>query len=155
VLKRVFLVALAGVFAVSAQAADAARSYVNAPGYDARTAPPFSSGVMAGGVFYISGHLGVDPATGKIAVEAESEAKWVMEAVKQTLERAGLTPDDLVSVTIYCTDLDLYDTFNGVYRAYFHDHYPSRAFIGAAKLVRGARFEVAGIAVKSNSPRKP
>jgi 2-iminobutanoate/2-iminopropanoate deaminase len=155
VLKRILAVSLIGVFAASAHAAEAARSYINAPGYDAHTSPPFSSGVMAGGVFYVSGHLGVDPATGKIAVEAENEATLVMDAVKQTLERAGLTMDDLVSVTIYCTDLDLYDKFNSVYRAYFHDHYPSRAFIGAAKLVRGARFEVAGIAVKPSSPHKP
>jgi 2-iminobutanoate/2-iminopropanoate deaminase len=155
VLKIAFLLPFVGVFAVSAHAAEPARSYVNAPGYDVHTSPPFSSGVMAGGVFYVSGHLGVDPATGKVAVEAENEATMVMDAVKQTLERAGLSMDDLVSVTIYCTDLDLYDKFNGVYRTYFHDHYPSRAFIGAAKLVRGARFEVAGIAVKPSSPRKP
>jgi enamine deaminase RidA (YjgF/YER057c/UK114 family) len=71
-----------------------------------------------------------------------------MDAVKHTLEQAGLKTDDLVSVTIYCTDLDLYDKFNAVYRTYFHGHYPARAFIGVNKLVRGAHFEVAGIAAK-------
>jgi enamine deaminase RidA (YjgF/YER057c/UK114 family) len=76
-----------------------------------------------------------------------------MDAVKHTLERGGLTMADLVSVTIYCTDLDLYDKFNGVYRSYFHDNYPARAFIGVSKLVRGARFEIAGVAVKPASRR--
>ena len=71
-----------------------------------------------------------------------------MDAVNHTLEQAGLTADDLVSVTVYCTDLDLYDKFNAVYRTYFHGNYPARAFIGIGKLVRGAHFEVAGIAVK-------
>jgi enamine deaminase RidA (YjgF/YER057c/UK114 family) len=51
-------------------------------------------------------------------------------------------------VTIYCTDLALYDKFNGVYRSYFHGHFPSRAFIGVSQLVRGAHFEIAAIAVK-------
>lgn len=153
--KKVLVFAVLGLSSLSGHAADAARNYVNPPGYDPHTSAPFSSGVMAGGTFYVSGHLGVDPATGKVAVEAEAEAKLVMDAVKQTLERAGLTMDDLVSVTIYCTDLDLYDKFNGVYRGYFHERFPARAFIGAAKLVRGARFEVAGIAVKSTSPHKP
>jgi len=81
--------------------------------------------------------------------------RLVMDAVKQTLEKAGLTMDDLVSVTVYCTDLDFYDKFNAVYRGYFHEHYPARAFIGVAKLVRGAHFEIAGVAVKSKTPRKP
>ena len=58
--------------------------------------------------------------------------------------------DDFVSVTVYCTDLSLYDTFNAVYATYFHRHYPARAFIGVARLVRGARFEVQGVAVKAS-----
>jgi 2-iminobutanoate/2-iminopropanoate deaminase len=71
-----------------------------------------------------------------------------MEAVKSTVEQAGFTMDDLISVQIFCTDLSLYDTFNNVYKTYFHQNYPARAFIGAAKLVRNGRFEVLGIAVK-------
>ena len=70
------------------------------------------------------------------------------EQVKATLQKAGLTMDDLVSVTIYCTDLSLYDKFNGIYRGYFHEHYPARAFLGVDKLVRGAHFEIQAIAVK-------
>ena len=71
-----------------------------------------------------------------------------MEAVKHTVESAGLSLDQLVSVTVYCTDLQLYDTFNAVYRSYFHGHYPARAFIGTDKLLRGAHFEVQGVAVR-------
>jgi 2-iminobutanoate/2-iminopropanoate deaminase len=111
-------------------------------------APPFSNGMMVGGTFYVAGHLGLDPATGKAASDPETEVRLVMDAVKQTLEKGGLTMADLVSVTVYCTDLDLYDKFNAVYRSYFHDNYPARAFIGVSKLVRGARFEIAGVAVK-------
>jgi 2-iminobutanoate/2-iminopropanoate deaminase len=64
------------------------------------------------------------------------------------VESAGLGMQDLVSVTVYCTDLQLYDTFNAVYCSYFHGHYPSRAFIGTDKLLRGAHFEVQGVAVR-------
>jgi enamine deaminase RidA (YjgF/YER057c/UK114 family) len=56
--------------------------------------------------------------------------------------------DDLVSVTVYCTDLKLYGAFNEVYKGYFHGNYPARAFIGASQLVLGAHFEVQGIAAK-------
>jgi 2-iminobutanoate/2-iminopropanoate deaminase len=134
--------------AATAHAADPARVYVTPPGADPKTAAPFSNGVMVGGTFYVGGHLGVDPATGKVPADAADETRLVMDSVKHSLEQAGLTMADLVSVTVYCTDLDLYDKFNAVYRTYFQDHYPARAFIGVAKLVRGARLEIAGIAVQ-------
>ena len=136
------------LFAAAAHAAHAERIFITPPGADPKTAAPFSSGVLVNGTYYVSGSLGVDPATGKVPADAEAEAHMVLDSVKQTLERAGLTMADLVSVTIYCTDLDLYDKFNAIYRSYFQGHYPSRAFIGVAKLVRGARFEIAGVAVK-------
>jgi 2-iminobutanoate/2-iminopropanoate deaminase len=141
------------LFAGAVHAADSERTFITPPGADPKAAPPYSSGVMVKGTFYVSGTLGVDPATGKVPADAEAEVHFVMDAVKQTLERGGLTMADLVSVTIYCTDLDLYDKFNAIYRSYFQDHYPSRAFIGVAKLVRGARFEIAGIAVKPSKSR--
>ena len=141
------------LFAGALHAADSGRTFITPPGADPKAAPPYSSGVLVNGTLYVSGTLGIDPATGKVPADAEAELHFVMDSVKQTLERAGLTMADLVSVTIYCTDLDLYDKFNAVYRSYFQDHYPSRAFIGVAKLVRGARFEIAGIAVKPAKSR--
>src|ERR1700734_4460309 len=141
------------LIAGAVHAADSDRTFVTPPGADPKAAPPYSSGVLVNGTYYVSGTLGVDPATGKVPAEAEAEVHLVLDSVKQTLDRAGLTMADLVSVTIYCTDLDLYDKFNAVYRSYFQAHYPSRAFIGVAKLVRGARFEIAGIAVKPAKSR--
>jgi 2-iminobutanoate/2-iminopropanoate deaminase len=141
------------LIAGAVHAADSDRTFVTPPGADPKAAPPYSSGVLVNGTYYVSGTLGVDPATGKVPAEAEAEVHLVLDSVKQTLDRAGLTMADLVSVTIYCTDLDLYDKFNTIYRTYFQDHYPSRAFIGVAKLVRGARFEIAGVAVKPAKSR--
>jgi 2-iminobutanoate/2-iminopropanoate deaminase len=134
-----------------AHAGDTARSYVAPPKVGAAPSAPFSNGVMVGETFYVAGHIGMDPATGQAVANVENEARAVMDSVKHTLEQAGLKTDDLVSVTVYCTDLDLYDKFNALYRDYFHGQYPARAFIGVNKLVRGARFEVAGIAVRGNS----
>jgi 2-iminobutanoate/2-iminopropanoate deaminase len=153
-----FLVAMlfAVVLALPCHAADSERSYVLPPAPKAGAGPaaPFSEGVMVGKTFYVAGHIGMDPATGQAATDVDTEARLVMDAVKHTLEQAGLTADDLVSVTVYCTDLDLYDKFNAVYRTYFHGNYPARAFIGINKLVRGAHFEVAGVAVKPGAARK-
>ena len=147
-MKKTLTILLLGLTAAAAYAGDSGRTFIAPPGADPKTAAPFSLGVMVDGTFYVGGHLGVDPATGKVPAEAEAEARLVMDAVKQSLEKAGLSMSDLVSVTVYCTDLDLYDKFNAVYRGYFKDNYPARAFVGTAKLVRGAHFEIAGVAVK-------
>jgi len=146
--------AVVGFAADTAYAADTGRTYVAPPSTDGLAALPFSSGVMVNGTYYISGHIGIDPATGKVATNVEAEARLVMDSVKHTLERAGLRMDDLVSVTVYCADLDLYEKFNAVYRTYFHEHYPARAFIGINKLVLGAHFEVAGVAVAPTRSHK-
>ena len=143
-------ISLALILGASARAAETERNYFTPPpATGGRPQAPFSNGVMQGDTLYVAGHIGLDAATGQAAADVEKEARLVMDAVKQTLDRAGLAMDDLVSVTVYCTDLALYDKFNGVYRTYFHGQYPARAFIGIDKLVLGARFEVAGIAVKA------
>ncbi len=123
--------------------------YFGAAPAAASTAPPFSEAVLVGDTLYVAGHVGIDPKTQQAVVGADAEAHAVLDAVQHTLEGSGMTMDDLVSVTVYCTDLQLYDAFNAVYRGYFHGHFPARAFIGVDKLVRGAHFEVAGIAAKA------
>jgi len=132
--------------------AAAERSYIEHPPAPKGPALPFSDAVRLGDTLYVAGHIGIDPRTGNAATSPETEARLVMDAVKHTLERAGFTMDDFVSVTVYCTDLSLYDTFNGIYAGYFRRPYPARAFIGVSKLVRGARLEVQGVAVRTPRP---
>ena len=127
----------------------AARSYVEHAVPAGTTSLPFSDAVLVGDTLYVAGHLGIDTRSGNAAPDPAAEARLVMEAVKHTIESAGLTLDDLVSVTVHCTDLGLYDTFNTVYRGYFHGHFPARAFIGTDKLLRGAHFEVQGLATRA------
>lgn len=109
---------------------------------------PFSSGVQAGNTLYIAGTIGVEPGA-KVALSPEEEARRVMDQVKQVVQQAGMTMDDVVSVQVFCTDLANYDAFNKVYQTYFHGSYPARAFVGIASLLFGARYEVMGIAVRS------
>ena len=108
---------------------------------------PFSDAVWAGDTLYLSGHIGLEPATGKPPASATEEAKLVLDAFKKTLEAAGLTMNSLVSVQIFCPDVSLLNEFNTVYRTYFTgDALPARAFLGSGKLLFDARFEVQGIA---------
>lgn len=109
---------------------------------------PFSNAVIVGDDIYLAGHIGLDK-TGKPPLTVEDEARTVLEAIKSTLAKNDATMEDLVSVTVYCSDLATYEAFNSVYRGYFKTgKYPARAFIGSGKLLFGARFEIQGIAIK-------
>jgi len=109
---------------------------------------PFSMGVMVGDTFYMSGHIGVDPVGWKIPPDIEAEAHLLLDGIRETLTKAGLTMQDLVYVQIFCSDVSLFHRFNAVYRTYFQEPFPARAFLGSGPLLFGAHFEIQGIAVK-------
>lgn len=145
-LRRIACFVLLLMFSVAANAGD--RKFIVHPRPADRKDLPFSDAVLVGNTLYIAGHIGLDPKTGLAPADAEAEAHMVMDGVKKTVEAAGLSMDDVVSMQIFCTDLKLYDTFNAVYKTYFHGDFPARAFIGTDKLLRNGHYEVLGIAVK-------
>ena len=107
---------------------------------------PFSGAVWVGNTLYVSGNLGLEG--GQVPETAEQEATNVLNNIKATLESAGLTMDDLVTVQVFASDVGDYGAFNSVYRTYFTTEFPARAFIGSGTLLFGARFEVLGIAAR-------
>jgi 2-iminobutanoate/2-iminopropanoate deaminase len=136
---------LAAPVTAIAAPADPPRKYIAEPG----NKRPLSQAVLVRDTLYLSGTLGVDKA-GQVPADVKAEIKIALDNLKSAIESAGFKWDDLVSVQIFCTDLNLYDTFNEVYRGYFTTgNFPARACLGTDKLLRGAHFEVMGIAVKT------
>jgi 2-iminobutanoate/2-iminopropanoate deaminase len=123
------------------------RQYIPGPGGIGDL--PFSNAVIAGNTVYLSGHIGFDPATQKLPDDIDLEARFVLDALRDTLARSGSTMQEIVSLTVYCPDLSLFERFNSVYRTYFRAPFPARAFIGSGPLLFGAHFEIQGIAVKA------
>ena len=107
---------------------------------------PFSSAVKVGDTLYIAGTT-ADPDRIAKGQSLEEEATDLMDQIKQNVEKAGMTMDDVVSVQVFCTDLANYQAFNGVYRKYFREDFPARTFVGVNKLLFGSRFEVNAVAV--------
>ena len=138
---------VASLFFVAPTNAQEARRYTNPRTAADATLPPFSGAVQVGNTLYLSGDIGLE-AGNKVPATAEEEARLLMESIQRTLKTAGYTMDDLVTVTVYCSDVKHYDAFNKVYRTYFKKEFPARAFIGAGTLLFNARFEMQGIAVK-------
>ncbi len=113
-------------------------------GYDA----PYSDAVLVGDTLYISGRVGFLPETGQPPEDLEEEIRLALDGVKVVLAAAGMTMEDLVWVQVYCSDVRLFDRFNEVYKTYFTQSLPARAFVGAGNLLHGAHFQVQGMAVK-------
>ena len=146
--RAILAIPLLTVLAVpAALAAQEGRRYVDPRMAADTAAPPFSAGVLVGNTFYLAGKIGLT-ADRKVPATAAEEATLVLNDVKATLEKVGMSMDDLVSVQIFCSDVAHYDAFNRVYRTYFKKEFPARAFLGSGTLLFGARFEVQGIAVR-------
>ena len=142
------LVSAALVSAVSADlSAQEVRRYINPQSAADSTALPFSGAVLVGSTLYLSGTIGLDE-NQQVPSTPEAEARLVLNSMQSTLEAAGMTMDDLVSVQVFCSDVAHYAAFNAVYRTYFTREFPARAFVGAGTLLFDARFELQGIAVK-------
>ena len=120
--------------------------YINNPGRTDNN--PYSNMVVAGDEVYLAGAIGTDPAIGSVPDDVEQEIRFVLDSMKTRLEMVGLTMDDLVSVTVFCPDLTLYGTFNDIYRTYFEEHFPARAFVGSGPLLADGNFEIVGTAVR-------
>ena len=144
VLLPCLLFLVVAISAIGAPQADAPR-YVNLPGRTDEL--PYSHLVVAGNTVYLSGTIGVDPATGAAHTDVDAEIRQVLDNVKERLTHLGLSMDNLVSVQIFCPDLTLYDRFNAIYATYFEENLPARAFIGSGPLLRNGRFEIQAIAV--------
>ena len=124
----------------------AQRRYFNLPGKGPGL--PYSDAVMSGDTLYIAGRIGFKPGTREVPADPVEEARLMLEGVRSVLGEAGMQMNDLVYVQIFCSDVSLFDTFNGVYRQYFSGDLPARAFIGSGPLLFGARFEIIGMAKK-------
>ncbi len=145
-LKSLFSAVLALSLFASLNACAQSREYINPNHASQADVSPFSGAVLTGNTLYISGTLGL--VNGAVPADPAAEARNVMNGIKAQLEDAGMTMDDLTYVQIFCSDLSLYQVFNDVYRTFFTQEFPARAFIGAGSLLFDARFEIQAIAVK-------
>ena len=124
----------------------AEREYINLP--VRRSNLPFSDAVLVNGTLYISGRIGIDPATGVAAKEIERELELLFAGFVAVLAQSDMTMDDLVWVQIFCPDVSLWNQFNTEYVKHFSGDFPARAFLGSGPLLLNGRFEMMGIAVK-------
>jgi 2-iminobutanoate/2-iminopropanoate deaminase len=108
---------------------------------------PYSPAIRAGSMLFLSGQVGVDPATGQILPDAGSQFRQCLMNVVRVVEAGGYTLDDVVRTTVYLTDADDFALFNEVYRDVFVEPRPARSTVVVAALpFPGMRIMVDAIA---------
>jgi len=104
---------------------------------------PYSQAVAAGGAVYLSGQIGLDPASGELVRGGiEAEARRVFANLAAVAEASGASLADAVKLTIYLVDFGHFAVVNGIMQEFFREPYPARVTIAAAALPRGAAIEV-------------
>ena len=113
------------------------------------TGRPFSQGVLVDGTLYVAGQVGNDLKSGQRPEAFEDEVKTCLSNIGIILKAGGMDYKDVVSVTVYLTDMEMFQRMNGVYVTFFDkEPKPVRATVGVAKLVGTSRIEVSVIARK-------
>jgi len=104
---------------------------------------PYSQAVKAGPWLFVSGQLGLDPATGAFAGDGfQEQAKRCLDNVSNILKAAGYELADVVTVDVFVTDISQFGVFNEIYGVYFSDHKPARAVVEVKGLPKGGLVEV-------------
>ena len=111
---------------------------------------PYSQAMLVGNALYISGQLGIDPATGKLVEGGTAaQAKQALENVMAILMKANMSMRDVVQVQVFLADIADFKAVNEVYKTFFQEPYPARAAIQAGALPASGLVEILVTAVKS------
>lgn len=107
----------------------------------------YSQAVQAGNTVYISGQIGLDPASMQMVEGIDAQIARVFDNLRAVAEAAGASLADAVKLTVYLTDLADFQKVNETMARYFKEPYPARAAVGVAQLPRGALVEADAILV--------
>ena len=106
---------------------------------------PYSQAIEANGFVFASGQIPVDPETGVIPEGIEAQAEKNM---KNLLEAAGTSIDQVVKTSVFIKNMDDFATINGIYAKYFEKDCPARSCVEIARLPKDVLLEMEAIAVK-------
>ncbi len=105
----------------------------------------YSQAIRCGDTVYLSGQIGLDPATMQLVEGIDAQIHRVFQNLRAVAVAAGGSLDHAVRVTVYLTDLSHFARVNEIMATYFGQPHPARAALGVASLPRGALIEIDAI----------
>ena len=107
----------------------------------------YSQAVKVGDTVYLSGQIGLDPASMQLVAGIEAQVRRVFDNLKAVTEATGGSMNDIVKLNVFLIDLANFALVNSIMAEYFTQPYPARAAVGVASLPRGALVEADGVMV--------
>jgi len=112
---------------------------------------PYSQAIRAGGTVYLSGQLGLDPATGDLREGVEAQTRQALDNLQAVAVAAGGSLEDIVKLTLLLADLSDFAKVNEIMASRFKQPYPARATYQVAALPKAGRIEVEAVLVLPSS----
>ncbi len=109
---------------------------------------PYSQGIEVGGIFFLSGQIGIVPKTGDLAVGLVPQTRQVLDNIEAVLKAAGASLSTVVKTTVFLRNMGDFSQFNEVYSEYFRDFAPARSTVEVSALPRNALIEIEVVAHK-------
>ena len=109
---------------------------------------PYSQGLVAGNLVFVSGQIPIDPKTGIMPETVEEQAKQVLKNLTGVLAEEGLTMKNVIKTVVFLADLADFQTVNAIYETFFTAPFPARSCVQVAAIPKGAKLEIECIAVK-------
>ena len=110
---------------------------------------PYSQGIVAGNLLFVSGQLPIDPATGNFAEGGiKALTTQSLKNLFAIVAEAGFEPSDIVKTTVFLADMADFAEMNEVYSQFFAAPFPARSAVAVKTLPKGARVEIECIAAR-------
>lgn len=110
---------------------------------------PYSQGIIAGDLIFVSGQIPFDPINGKMVTGSiKDQTEQSLKNVKAIIEAAGATLEDVVKCTVFLKDMNDFKDMNEVYSTFFKENPPARAAVEVARLPLDVDVEIEAIALK-------
>ncbi|MCK9332277.1 MAG: RidA family protein, partial [Candidatus Cloacimonetes bacterium] len=109
---------------------------------------PYSQATLRNDTLFVSGQLGIDPNTGKMAEGFEAQANLVFQHIKAILDAAGMGMSQVIKVTVFLTDMEDFAKLNEIYSRNFSAPFPAREAIQVARLPKDGLVEISVIAMR-------
>lgn len=109
---------------------------------------PYSQGLDAGNIVFVSGQIPVNVETGTMAETIEEQTAQSLKNVQNILAANGLTMANVIKTSVFLADLNDFAAMNKVYETFFSAPYPTRSCVQVAAIPKGAKVEIECIAIK-------
>ncbi|PSQ27751.1 reactive intermediate/imine deaminase [Halobacteriales archaeon QS_9_68_17] len=107
----------------------------------------YSQATTNGSIVFTAGQIPMTADGDLLADESITvQTRQALESVSAVLEEEGLTPEDVLKVTVFLDDIDDFDEMNDAYEEYFLDNPPARSAVEVAALPKGVGVEIEAVA---------